>query len=257
MSGVPRKGRRPGPLTLRVLFEHSVAKDERTPNEDRWARSEDGTVCALSDGASVSFDPAAWAELLVGRFVRDPRIDASWIAAAAAEFAQRYDRDALSWSAQAAIDRGSYATLMGVRPSDDQSSVEIFGLGDSLAVWLDGHRIIATFPYEDPAQFQRSPVLVGTEPRENAVFSDPALRECIASYPVPVDGCPTLMLMTDALGAWLLERRDDEAAGRLLALDSSDSFEQFVISERSGGWLKRDDTTLIIMGLPDELPADH
>jgi hypothetical protein len=242
---------------LRVLFACSVPKDGLTPNEDRWAQSDDGTVCAISDGASVSFDPAAWSELLVQRFVRDPAIDRAWISTAVSEFAGRYDRDALPWSQQAAFDRGSYATLLGVYPSVDATKAYVVALGDSLAVWLDGHEVLATFPYEEVAQFENSPTLLGTNNGENLVFSDKTLEESVAPYTITEAAHPILMLMTDALGHWFVNNRSNSAAQTLMSLENNQSFEAFVAGERLSGRLKRDDTTLIIMGRRDELSPDR
>lgn len=51
-----------------------------TPNEDRWSQSSDGRIFVVSDGASISFDSAPWAELLCRRLsvISDPPSDA-WV----------------------------------------------------------------------------------------------------------------------------------------------------------------------------------
>ncbi len=71
-------------------------------------------VYAVSDGASESFASGRWALLLVSRYVRQPKIDAQTLGQAIATYNQAFDRQAMSWSAQASFDR-SFATLLGIQ----------------------------------------------------------------------------------------------------------------------------------------------
>ena len=98
----------------RLPLAFSVPKREDQNNEDSFRRSAKG-VYALSDGASVSFDSASWARILVRRYTRDPEFTREWLSAAIAEFRKLYDRDSLPWMQQASFDKGSFASLLGVR----------------------------------------------------------------------------------------------------------------------------------------------
>jgi hypothetical protein len=69
----------------RLPLAFSVPKGEDQRNEDSFHRSAKG-VYALSDGASVSFDSASWARILVKRYARKPEFTREWLAAAIAEF---------------------------------------------------------------------------------------------------------------------------------------------------------------------------
>ena len=69
----------------RLPLAFSVPKREDQNNEDSFRRSAKG-VYALSDGASVSFDSASWARILVRRYTRDPEFTREWLSAAIAEF---------------------------------------------------------------------------------------------------------------------------------------------------------------------------
>ena len=93
----------------------TVAKypDDPAPNEDAFAIDRRRGLIALSDGASESYDSATWAKALVEQFVSNPHFDATWLHAACARYGAAYDRETLRWSAQAAYDKGSYATLIG------------------------------------------------------------------------------------------------------------------------------------------------
>jgi len=68
----------------------------------------------VSDGASVSFDSASWSRILARRFAQHPQFDPDWVAQAIADYAKLHDRDSLPWMQQAAFDRGSFASLLGV-----------------------------------------------------------------------------------------------------------------------------------------------
>jgi hypothetical protein len=59
---------------------------------------------------------------------------------------------------------------------------------------------------------------------------------------------PTLLLMTDAIGRWLLDEPSPARVSMLLDLQDDRSFGEFIERERSEGRLKRDDSTLIVVG---------
>jgi len=139
----------------------TVPKVEGQINEDSFRRSSKG-VFALSDGASISFDSASWAAILVRRFVQEPKFTTAWLTAAIAEFSQRHDRDSLPWMKQASFDRGSFASLLGVQFHLGDNYFQVFAIGDTLAVLCDGNRIVETFPYSAPSQFDQSPQLLFT-----------------------------------------------------------------------------------------------
>jgi len=154
----------------RLPLAFSIPKAESRQNEDSFCRSAKG-VYALSDGASVSFDSASWSRILVRRYIRDPELTREWLSAAMAEFRKLYDRDNLPWMQQASFDRGSFASLLGVRVVDDGRLIQVLAIGDSLAVLCDGDCIKATFPLSAASEFTRSPQLLCTNPAEN-VFLD-------------------------------------------------------------------------------------
>ena len=115
---------------LRVLRVFSIPKREDMCNEDRYCVSDDGAICAVSDGASVSFDSGPWAEILARRFISNQDISKLWIEAAIDEYCSAYDREAMSWAYQAAFDRGSFATLLGIVCASDGRGVGIFAFGE-------------------------------------------------------------------------------------------------------------------------------
>src|SRR4051812_26586214 len=129
-----------------VAFSASIPKHDQYASENEDVLSIDETRLALSDGASESFDSKSWASILASRFVVDPRITDAWIEEAVVEYELRFARETLSWSKMAAYERGSFATLLGIEFSG-ADELSIFGMGDSIAVVVDGTELGDAFPY--------------------------------------------------------------------------------------------------------------
>jgi len=233
----------------RLPLAFSIPKAEDSRNEDSFHRSTKG-VYALSDGASISFDSASWARILVRRYTKSPQFTRAWLSAAIAEFRKLYDRDRLSWVQQASFDKGSFASLLGVRFIDAGRLIQVLSIGDSLAVLCDGDYIKATFPFSAASQFTRSPQLLCTNPAEN-VFLDKvdADYDLVADWTFQGLAQPALLCMTDALGHWLLSQRDRSPApiSLLRKVRTPSEFARFVKEERAMGRMKRDDTTLLAL----------
>jgi len=234
----------------RLPLAFSVPKVFDDPrNEDSFHRSRKG-VYALSDGASVSFDSASWARILVRRYARKPEFTQAWLAAAIAEFRKLYDRETMPWMQQASFDRGSFASLLGVRFIDEGRLIQVFSIGDSLAVLCDGDCIKASFPLANASEFTRSPQLLCTNPVQNAFLDKVDINyDLVADWTFRGLERPALLCMTDALGHWLLSHRDDKPSpiSILRRLRTPAAFQRFVRDERGAGRLKRDDTTLIAL----------
>ena len=127
----------------------TVPKVDGQPNEDRYQSSRRG-VHALSDGASVSFDSASWAQILVGRYAQNPEVTRQWIGDAITEFGRLYDRESMPWMKQASFDRGTFASLLGVRIVDEGKNIQVLSIGDTLAVLCKGDSISSNIPYVEP-----------------------------------------------------------------------------------------------------------
>jgi hypothetical protein len=234
---------------LPLAFSVPKVLEEDQRNEDSFHRSRKG-VYALSDGASVSFDSASWARILVRRYARNPEFSRAWLAAAIAEFRKLYDRDTLPWMQQASFDRGSFASLLGVRLVDQGRLIQVFSIGDSIAVLCDGDCIKATFPLAKASEFTRSPQLLCTNPVQNAFLDKVDINyDLVADWSFSDLKQPALLCMTDALGHWLLSHRDHNPSpvSILRKVRTPAAFSRFVKDERAAGRMKRDDTTLLAL----------
>ncbi|NPU11977.1 hypothetical protein HL666_14485 [Bradyrhizobium sp. 83002] len=232
---------------LRVLRTYTVSKRDDTPNEDRVRVSDDKRCCAVSDGASVSFDSGQWAEILCERFLQSRDINERWLRLATEQYAALYDRDNMSWSHQAAFDRGSFASLLGVACGEGRTA-RVFSFGDSLLAFVDNGQVVRTIPYLQADEFDKAPTMLSTCGAENKAIDDDALNEAWHDLFLGSHDKPFLLLMTDAIGRWLLDDPSPDRLSVLLGIESEGAFRKFVARERADGRLKRDDSTLVVIG---------
>lgn len=235
--------------TPTLLNAFSEPKSVSAKNEDSFAVSDDGLRYAVSDGASISFDSATWSTILAKRYLLDSQVDNRWISEALGEYVGLHNREDLPWMMQAAFDRGSFASLIGLSIQEDGSEVEVVCVGDSAFALFDGSNMIEFLPYSKPEEFDSSPILISTNPAENSWFADEDANVLVRRIQLVEFSRPHLLMMTDALARWLLEGPADEKFERLSGLSNQASFSEFVVEERAKGSLARDDTTMVLIEL--------
>lgn len=233
-------------MRLRVVFNGSIPKDHDVGdfNEDQSSTDEFRQRFALSDGASESYDSARWARLIVDAWVAgDNFLRREGLARLIRRYDFACDPPSLSWSRRAAFERGSFATLLGV--SLRGSSVRVVSIGDSLAVWSDIGGETSTFPYTRASDFDRRPLLLSTRSDANSsLASRTVARGCAIRWSVRPGSA--LLLMTDAVGQWLLRSSSfNDSCSLLRGIRRQEEFRDFVLSQRAVGMMRRDDTTLL------------
>jgi len=210
---------------------------------------------AVSDGASESFDSRTWASLLVAKFLDDPGLCVSWLDDAVTSYAQQFAVSDMSWSQQAAFERGSYATLLGVEHSHLDHSVTIQCVGDSLAVLLDDGEFVDSFYYRRAEAFQARPELLCTNPGRNRPFALPHyFRIHRQSWSLGRRSAPVVLCMTDAVGQWALRRhqRREPVWQELMRIDDAAAFETLVLDGRVSSGMRVDDATLVRVSFDDD-----
>ena len=247
---------------MKVVFAAHVPKDPAFPtaNEDTYAFLPKQGRVSLSDGASESFDSKTWARLLVEKFVREPRMSEKWLGDATTAYHSLFDPFSMSWAKQAAYDRGSFATLLGIEEDFEKRSVTVTAIGDSIAVIL-ADTVIETFPYRSSADFSRRPELFCTNNALNRFFaSEGAVERYQKTWPLCENAPLTVLCMTDALGEWGLRNAEEGTPiwSALADIRSISAFCDLVHRERHQRRMRVDDTTLIVMSFgsraTDELP---
>ena len=234
-------------LSLRIAY--TLPKDDKAGNnEDRYSVSQRLGLAAISDGASTSFDSATWAKILVKRYCQQPVVHKRWLSEAITEFTSFYDRDKLPWMQQAAFDKGTFASLLGVRQIVDTQSILVFAVGDTTAVLCDGNTQVSTFPYTRPEEFHQNPELLSTVHRFDKIPLDEKFHQShTVKWNLADLQAPVLLCMTDALAHWYLTQMENggNPIGTLHGLATYKEFTQFVKAERASRRLKLDDTTLL------------
>lgn len=236
-------------MRLRVDLAVTVPKDteHRDLNEDAWAVDESIAKVALSDGASESFDSRTWARLLVRAYVENAAFSPEWLDTVLASYLAAVDYESLSWSKQAAFDRGSFATLLGLELAPNGTDVEVLALGDSVAFHLRGEHLLASFPYTTAEEFDARPLLLSTVAASNAFVRDSGFFGRNTSRTWRAEPGDAVLLATDAVSQWALRERGAElhALSYLRSVGSAEDFEAKVLELRRESRIRVDDSTLV------------
>lgn len=233
-----------------IRFSDQVPKEFKftSQNEDSFCWSEKQRIAVISDGASESFDARAWSRLLVKRHKSNPKFSLKWLETVTKAYEKNIDFQSLSWSKQAAYSRGSFASLLSIIENPEARTVEVFSIGDSLGVLIQEDEMIETFPYKKSVDFNNHPELLCTKNSINDFVSKPEFNQT-HRITWPIDGKTTIMMMTDALGAWCLQKAELGQPGWeiLTGIRHLSDLREIVRRERGLGKMRTDDTTLIVI----------
>lgn len=246
---------------MRCEFIGSCPKDLDDPesNEDKAAVSEDGLNVALCDGASESYNSRLWAKLLAEKYVANSAVGPEWVRQAVASYVLEHDFASMSWSKQAAFERGSFATLLGVKSHPDQSLVEVLAIGDCIAFLTDGDRLVDSWPFDDPEQFKQRPTLLSTQSELNAFVDDEGFpASCARTFDIAGLAQPRIFCMSDAIGEWALRvASEDKGISKWNELLDPGRLAEVVVEQRAAKRMRIDDSTVIVLsfGNPDGIPV--
>lgn len=245
---------------MKILKSLSAPKEPDHPesNEDFFFWEAKGKACAMSDGASDSFDSRNWARILCQSFtqiynqVSSPHLgdqSVSLVLSVARPFFEKQIKAATtSWSKQLAASRGSFASLLGI--VEEAQKISVLAVGDSVAIWLDHRRQLRSFIVQRSQEFSRNPILLGSETKtDSLLFGNEHNRWGVITIPKSEMQPRKLFLMTDALGHYVLSQYEKN---RPLPLDllssmSQTDFQSWVLTTRQSGELHKDDTTFALL----------
>jgi len=229
-------------VRLRIDLVASVAKDPKRAdlNEDTYSLGE--ARFALSDGASESYDSRTWARLITQAYELDQGVGVPWVADRVRAYLGSTDFESLSWSKQAAFERGSFATLLGLELAPNGRDVAVLAIGDSLAVHVREGAMLDSFPFRHAEQFDARPQLLSTLAAANDFVGQPDFitNSSITWSVRPGD---QILLVTDAVGHWLLAC--EEALTTLGIVSTDEDFERLVADRRLDKEMRLDDSTVL------------
>jgi hypothetical protein len=218
--------------------------------EDAFAFAETSGVLAVSDGAASAFEARRWANALTRAFVDhtppNPSLPAmrSWLQPLAASFDGDGPAVHDDWYVEAAAEKGSAATLLGLVFHEDGRYTAV-AVGDTCVVHLrpGGPRwtVVQRFPLHRSEQFGRNPSLVSSRLDD----LDVSLADLRA-----VEGRwywrDVFIVATDAVAQWAYEQEERERAvwDRLLSIPPDQANALFT-AEREAGHMTNDDVTMV------------
>ncbi len=221
--------------------------------EDAFAANPDRGRFAVADGASESVFAGPWAQLLVERFVADwqggPDGWTHWLPRIQEDWSLRFRDRPLPWYAEAKLQQGAFATLLGVvldASAKPPVPWRVVAVGDSCLFHTRGDELLCAFPLGQSQQFGNSPPLLGSRTSVEEVVHKRA--EKTEGWGQPND---RLWLMTDALAQWCLAEHEARQApwatlDRLLAPAATDAeFRVWIDGLRDAKHLHNDDVTLL------------
>ena len=233
---------------LHLLTQWTCSKDPgmEDSNEDVSLFFADSSRAAVFDGATESFAARRWARLVASCWEQDAE---DFMGRAQAEYALGASDRALSWAQEEASQRGSFTTIAAIQTAPGGLRTTI--VGDSSVLFLNGVEITESFPYVTAEEFGSTPLALGSDAASLRLGVD-VLRRSTWLLPVDTSVVTDVLLVTDAVAAWLLV--DDPAArvDRVRALryiDTADQWRDLVHTERAGRRMKTDDSTAILMSI--------
>ena len=100
----------------------------------------------------------------------------------------------------------------------------MFAIGDFLLAFIDGGEVVRTIPYVKPEEFENSPQLLSTSIFENQSLDEEAISDAWHDLNISAHSAPTFLLLTDAIGRWLLDKPTRERISALLGIEDELSF---------------------------------
>ncbi|RRJ95811.1 hypothetical protein Ga0100231_017565 [Opitutaceae bacterium TAV4] len=244
-------------MPLRLVFHASLPKEGYASDENEDFFLIDAkfptTRFALSDGATESYDSRGFSRLLCDQWVKR-RLPVIPLRTAQRAYDARLRDRQLSWADAAAIERGSFATLLAGVVED--TTLRIIAIGDSLLVHVplaDGGTGMQPFPYSEVVDFEQAPLLLSTRREKSSAFGLQRFRMPQHTRKIPLQTGEKLLCMTDAVGAWFLAATQEQQQRLIdeICTEDNGQFAEFVNDERKRGTLRNDDSTLLIFDVAD------
>ena len=254
-------------LTARSFI---APKKGETAADCQDARDQNESVgrYAIADGATLSFFPKQWAELLVKRFCYSEGLPLSleeknwetWIKPIQQEWLRRVSEIVQETKTYILVDRlskleSALSTFIGLEFNIDEGKWKALILGDSCLFHQSGSEF-ESYSLKKLTDFQYRPKSFASFRKDNPVGGPP---DVIADKALPGD---MFILATDALAKWIIEHKEidklEEALNQLKQIETDKQFDQFVNLARDHENIRliNDDVTLMLISVEEFQPSE-
>lgn len=217
---------------------------------------------AVADGATESIFSRLWARRLVAIYcspltpLPNSNVDRfrERVEDAGRAWSRRVTSQSLPWHAWPKLERGSYASLVGLdlgerpgRRSTEDGEWKAFAVGDTCMFQVRDGELIAQHPTLAADQFGFKPLALSTHPGRNTAAWESAQ---LGSQRGEWRRGDTFLLMTDALAEWFvrnIESKQSPFPVLCEAAKSSIVFEEWITGQRDRRDMKNDDVTLMLI----------
>lgn len=220
---------------------------------------------AVADGATLSFFPRQWADLLVKRFCYQEEFPLSleednwevWIEPIQQEWLESVSKTVQETKDYMLVDRlskreSALSTFIGIEFNIDKGEWKALILGDSCLFHQSGSEF-KSYLLEKITDFQYRPKSFASFQNDNPVGGPPEVKSDKA---LPGD---LFILATDALAKWIVQHRENgedklqKALDRLKEIETDEQFEEFVDLTRDQEDIRliNDDVTLMLISVEE------
>lgn len=215
-----------------------------TDNSDSFCVNSNKQSIAISDGASRSFNPGAWARDLTSGFTQDNHTLSIENIEKIANSRDAAPSDQLSWNEEELMLNGSHATLLVIYSMKKRKKTVTFtvhSIGDSILVICDklGH-ITSAYPHVSTEKFPITPSLVSN--------IAPYFRgKPETKTDLKISTSETMFLMTDAVARYVARNKESNIHQLFPFLRQKDEkhFLAWANEKRMSSEIEDDDLTLV------------
>ncbi|MBD2665401.1 hypothetical protein B6N60_02772 [Richelia sinica FACHB-800] len=263
-------------MSIKIIFHGRTHKENESINDcqDYFQVNPENNCFAITDGASQSFYPSIWAELLVNHFCQNPDINPNnwttwlqpiqekWLLEVEKRIIKAKNENSPVWVTnqnRLNFHESATSTFIGLQFIADKLKLSL--VGDSCLFIVEGdqsgnkYQLTATYLLKASKDFNDRPGYFASYPKDNQF--QPAFYQLSLNQTISTNNT-YLLLATDALAEYIfkcVEHRFNIFETLLSISASQDKFESFVTSARNAQSIKmkNDDVTLLILSIPNSI----
>jgi hypothetical protein len=260
-------------MSIKLIFSGRTHKENESINDcqDYFQANHENNCFAIADGASQSFYPSIWAELLVNHFCQNPNINKGnwedwlqpiqekWLVEVEQRVIKAKNENSPVWVTNQnrfSFREPATSTFIGVQFIGDKVKGSI--IGDSCLFIVEGdqlskkYQLIHTYLLKESKDFNDCPGYFASYNKDNNFISD--------NFQISLNQKKSqkdiyFILATDALSEYIFKCTENEnnIFETLLSISSPKIFEGLVASARNSDSIKmkNDDVTLLILSIPN------